>query len=226
MPAIYAGFVDVGYLRAEGAKALGSNANAVRTMAAELVSWFRGLSTGELAGQSLDRVYWYDGKFDVAHPGAEGQQQALNAIGRTPALELRLGHLVERRSRLERPILAALENTAAGLGIEPTALLDEFNKHWQFRPRHEQKGVDTLLALDIVNFANRVAGGTVVLVGGDLDLAVAVRQARGLGTKVFVATPNLNTVAWQLRASADKVISITHADLGRILQRRPIRPAT
>lgn len=84
MPATYAGFVDVGYLRAKRAKALDSNANAMRTMAAELVTWFRGLSTAELAGQSLDRVFWYDGKFDPGHPGAAGQQQALNATGRTP----------------------------------------------------------------------------------------------------------------------------------------------
>lgn len=225
MPATYSGFVDVGYLRAEGAKAMGRTPNSVRTMAAELVAWFRRLSADELAGQSLDRVYWYDGRYDPSHHRAAGQRRTLNIVGQTPDLELRLGHLVERRSRLERPILAALENTAVGLGIAPAALLDEFKKHWQFRTRLEQKGVDTLLALDIVNFANRAPGGIVVLVAGDLDLAEAVRQARGLGARVLVATPNPNTVARQLQSSADQVISITQADLRRMLQRRPVRPA-
>ena len=222
MPTTYAGFVDVGYLHAEGAKALGSNANAVRTMAPELVAWFRNLR----AGQSLERVYWYDGAFDSAHPRAAGQRRALNAIGQTPDLELRLGYLVERRSRLARPIQAALENTAAGLGIAPGALLAAFNQHWQFRPQLEQKGVDTLLALDVVNFANRSPGGTVVLIAGDLDLVEAVRQARNLGARVSMATPNPNTVARQLKALANNVISIAHADLGRMLQARPPHPAT
>ena len=225
MPATYAGFVDVGYLRAEGAKALGSNANAVRTMAPELVAWFRNLRAGELAGQSLERVYWYDGAFDSAHHRAAGQQRALNVIGQTPDLELRLGYLVERTSRLERPIQAALENTAASLGIAPGALLAAFNQHWQFRPQLEQKGVDTLLALDVVNFANRSPGGTVVLIAGDLDLVEAVRQARTLGARVSIATPNPYTVARQLQALADNVISIALADLGRMLQPRPTRPA-
>ena len=126
---------------------------------------------------------------------------------------------------MERPIQAALENTAAGLGIAPGSLLAAFNQHWQFRPQLEQKGVDTLLALDVVNFANRSPGGTVVLIAGDLDLVEAVRQARRLGAKVSIATPNPNTVAWQLQALVDNVISIALADLGRMLQPRPTRPA-
>ena len=85
--------------------------------------------------------------------------------------------------------------------------------------------MDTLLALDIVNFAGRSSGGTVVMITGDLDLAEAVRQARGLGSRVLIATPNPNTVARQLRASANDVISISPADLQRMLQPRPPRPA-
>ena len=225
MPATYAGFVDVGYIHEEGAKALGNTPNTMRAMAAELVAWFRDLSAGELAGQSLERVYWYDGAFDPSHRRAARQQRALNIIGQTPDLELRLGYLVECPSRLERPILAALENTAAGLGIAPATLLAEFDKHWQFRPRTEQKGVDTLLALDIVNFASRSSGGTVVMITGDLDLAEAVKQARELGSRALIATPNPNTVARQLRASANDVISISPADLRRMLQPRLPRPA-
>ena len=47
MPAIYAGFVDVGYIHAEGIKALGRTANPI---AAEVVAWFRDLSAGDAAG--------------------------------------------------------------------------------------------------------------------------------------------------------------------------------
>ena len=57
MPATYAGFGDVGYIHEEGAKALGNAPSAMRAMAAAVVAWFRGLSAGELAGQSLEWVY-------------------------------------------------------------------------------------------------------------------------------------------------------------------------
>ena len=223
MPVPYAGFADIGYLQAEGAKALGSSPNAVRPMAAELVAWFRNLSAGELAGQRLERVYWYDGAFSGSGRRASQQRNALNVIRQTPDLELRLGYLVERRSPLERPIMAALSSTEAGLGLAPGSLLSEFNKHWQFRSHVEQKGVDTLLALDIVNFASRSTGSVVVLIAGDLDLVEAVRQAQGLGVKVLVATPNLNTVARELKQLADGVISIARVDLQRMLQPRPPR---
>lgn len=176
MPQTYAGFVDIGYLHAEGAKAVGNSRGAVRPVAADIVAWFRNLATKQLAGQSLDRVYWYDGAFDASDHRYSGQLRALNAIAQTPDLALRLGYLVERRSPLEHPIMAALASTETGLGLTPWSLLAEFRKHWQFRPRIEQKGVDTLLALDLVNFAHRSASGTAVLIAGDLDLAEAVNQ--------------------------------------------------
>ena len=223
MPVPYAGFADIGYLQAEGAKALGRTPNAARPMAAELVAWFRNLSAGELAGQSLERVYWYNGAFDPSDPRAAGQQKAFNAIAQTPDLELPLGYLVERSSPLEHPIRAAIASPEAGLGLAPGTLAAEFNKHWQFRPRVEQKGIDTLLALDLVHFANRSAGGAAVLMAGDLDLAEAVRQARGLGARVFIATLNQNTVERELLRLADGVINISRTDLQRMLQLRPPR---
>ena len=183
MPQTYAGFVDIGYLHAEGAKAIGNNRGAVRPVATDVVAWFRGLAAGHLVGQSLERVYW-------------------------------------RQSPLEHPIMAALASTEAGLGLTPGTLMTEFGKHWQFRPQIEQKGVDTLLALDLVSFANRPDSGAAVLITGDLDLVESVRQARGLGVKVIVATPDQNTVARELKRLADEVFNIAHSDLQRMLQPR------
>lgn len=220
-PQTYTGFVDTGYLHAEGAKATGNNRGAMRPIAANIVAWFRSLAGNKLAGQSLERVYWYDGAFPTSDHRHSGQLRALNAIAQTPDLEIRLGYLVERHSPLEHPIMAALASTEAGLGLTPGSLLAEFRKHWQFHPRIEQKGVDTLLALDLVNFANRSANGTAVLIAGDLDLLEPVRQARSLGVRVLVATPNQNTVARELRQLADDVFNITPADLQRMLQPRP-----
>ena len=221
MSQTYAGFVDIGYLHAEGAKAVRKNRGAVRPIASDIVTWFRSLTAVQLTGQSLHRVYWYDGAFDSADHRYAGQRRALNAIAQTPDLELRLGYLVERRSLLEHPITAALVSTETALGLAPGSLLTEFSKHWQFRPQIEQKGVDTLLALDLINFANQPASGTAVLIAGDLDLVEAVRQARSLGVKILVATPNQNTVARQLKQSVDGVLNIARNDLQRMLQPRP-----
>lgn len=220
MPQTYAGFVDIGYLHAEGAKAIGNKRGAVRPAATDIVAWFHGLAAGRLVGQSLERVYWYDGAFGASDRRYSGQRRALNAIAQTPDLELRLGYLVERQSPTEHPIMAALASTEVGLGLTPGTLLTEFRKHWQFRPQIEQKGVDTLLALDLVSFANRPDSSAAVLITGDLDLVEAVRQARGLGVKVLVATPDQNTVARELKRLADGVFNIAHSDLQRMLQLR------
>ena len=63
---------------------MGRSPNAVRPMAAELVAWFRNLSAGELAGQRLERVYWYDGAFSGSGRRASQQRNALNVIRQTP----------------------------------------------------------------------------------------------------------------------------------------------
>ena len=84
MPQTYAGFVDTGYLHAEGAKAVGENRGPVRPVATDVVAWFRGLAAGQLVGQSLERVYWYDGAFGASDRRYSGQQRALNAIAQTP----------------------------------------------------------------------------------------------------------------------------------------------
>jgi uncharacterized LabA/DUF88 family protein len=58
------------------------------------------------------------------------------------------------------------------------------------RPRREQKGVDTLLALDLVRLASEAAAGqgpsTIVLLTGDGDFCPAVQAAQRLGARVFL----------------------------------------
>ena len=139
MPQTYAGFDDIGYLHAEGAKAVGNNRRAVRPFAAGIVAWFRNLAANRLTGQNLERVYWYDGAFNASDHRYSGQLQALNAIAQTPDLEHCLGYLVESRSPLEHPITTALVSTETGLSLTPGSLLTEFRKHWQLRPQIEQK---------------------------------------------------------------------------------------
>lgn len=125
---------------------------------------------------------------------------------------------------MERPIRSALRNTAQALGLEPDVLMNELERHWTFRPERHQKGVDTLIALDMVRLAGRAVCATAVLVSGDRDLAEAVRAAQDFGVRVLVATPNRPSVARQLAQLADDVIDISDDDLKVILQRRPSCP--
>ena len=64
----------------------------------------------------------------------------------------------------------------------------EFDRNWTFRPERRQKGVDTLIALDLVRLAGHSVFDTAVLVSGDRDLAEAVRATQDLGSQVVIAT--------------------------------------
>ena len=222
MSGTYAGFIDAGFLRAEGAKVLGQSPKGVRPDAIAVVGWFRHLARQEFLDDTFLRAYWYDSAFDPSHSAYVGQRSFFDAIALTPGLQLRLGHIAEGPSPLEQPIRRALESTAVGLGVEPDALLAEFDRHWTFRPTRQQKGVDTLIALDMVRLAGRSFCATMVLVAGDRDFAEVIRTSQDFGTRVLVATPRRTSVSREVAQLADDVIDITEADIGRMLTPRPM----
>jgi len=67
----------------------------------------------------------------------------------------------------------------------------------------QEKGVDVLLAVDMVRLAARGAR-EIVLVSGDEDLVPAVREARRLGARVVVAAFQ-GLLSMQLAAAANEV---------------------
>lgn len=81
MPVTYAGFVDVGYLRAEGAKSIGKRSTEVRLNASAAVDWLRGMRRS-IVGSVFLRAYWYDGAFDPSHKEYVGQRRYFDAIAR------------------------------------------------------------------------------------------------------------------------------------------------
>ena len=223
MPEPYVGFVDAGYLRVEGARKLGKRATAVRPNASTVADWFLSRPSNELEGQTFLRAYWYDGAFDPWHPEYGGQRRFFDAIAHTPGVQLRLGHIAERQSRLGNPIRYALRNTAAGLGIESDKLIAEFDKNWTFYPDRQQKGVDTLITLDMVRLAGRSAFETAIVIAGDRDLAEVVRTVQNYGVRVLIATPNRASVANEVLQLADDIIDITEEDVHKMLPDRPER---
>lgn len=222
MSGTYTGFIDASFLRAEGAKAIGQSPKGVRPDAQAVVGWFRSLAGKEALGQTFLRAYWYDSAFDPSHPSYVGQRSFFDAIALTPGLQLRLGHIAEGTSPLEQPIRRALESTAVGLGMEPEDLLAEFDRHWRFRPNRQQKGVDTLIALDMVRLAGRSVCETMVLIAGDRDFAEVVRASQDFGTRVLVATPKRGSVSREIAQLADEVIDVTEDEVRQMLTPRPM----
>ena len=218
----YVGFVDVGFLKAEGARLLGAKPGMVRPEAQAVVDWFKGLDCGAVDGASFVRAYWYDGAFEPGHSEYQGQRQFFDAIAFTPGVQLRLGHIAERTPRLEKPIVDALRSTGVALGIEADKLIAEFRRHWTFHPERHQKGVDTLIALDLVRLAGRGNFGTAVLLAGDRDVAEAVRAAQDFGQRVVVATPSRRSLARELAQLADEVVDLDEATVRAMLKFRAV----
>ena len=222
MAEAYAAFVDVGFLRAEGARSLGWNARETRPHAQGLVDWLRHAAFDA----TFLRANWYDGAFAPEHPEAPGQRKFFDAIAQTPGIQLRLGHISERGDSRDNAIVKALDATGLALGLPAGAIRAEFERHFSFRPLRQQKGVDTLLALDLVRLAGRAVCSTAVLVAGDRDLAEAVRAAQDFGVRVIVATPRRSSVARELAQLADEIVEISADKLEGMLQQRGTTPTT
>ena len=211
-----AGFVDAGYLIAEGAKAIDKRPTQVLPRASYVTEWLSRQANGQII-----RTYWYDGALPTTHPAYEKQRRYFDAIAYTPGIQLRLGHLVERQSRLEGPMRRALRTTANGLGIPADQLIAEFDKNWTFYPDRQQKGVDTLMTLDMVRLASRSAFETAIVISGDRDLAEVVRTVQDYGVRVLIATPNRASVAGEVLQLADNVIDIGQDAIQKMLTARP-----
>ncbi len=217
----FIGFIDAGYLRAEGARVLGTRPRDVRLNSKRIAEWIRELPEQEPVNTQFLRAYWYDGSFDPSHQEYAGQRRLFNAIAQTPGIQLRLGHIAERQNRLRFPIRNAIRNSAVTLGVEPDSLLEEFDRNWTFYPERQQKGVDTLIALDMVRLASRSVCENMVLVAGDRDLAEVVRAVQDFGIRVLVASPNRASVAQELAQLADVIIDISEESVRNMLPFRP-----
>jgi uncharacterized LabA/DUF88 family protein len=209
-----AGFVDHGYLRAEGARRIGIDRRAVRTDARLVRDWIRACSKQGTPGaaQRFLRAYWYDGAWDLRDPRRTSQERFFRAIAAQEGIQLRLGHLDEISPAWQSDLRAAL----AALDVDPA----RFAEHFSIRPEVRQKGVDTRITLDLVRLAQRGAIDTAVVIAGDRDLAETLLAAQDEGVLITIATPNARTVSHEMRAIADRLVEIPHDLLVPMLQRR------
>ena len=84
-----------------------------------------------------------------------------------------------------------------------------------------QKGVDTLLTLDLVRLAGRADCSTAILVISDRDFVEAIRAAQDFGVRVLIATTNEHRIASELRQVVDGVIEIPRVVVKEMLPPPP-----
>lgn len=98
----------------------------------------------------------------------------------------------------------------------------EFRKNYSQdgKKRFEQKGVDTLLVLDMVRLAQLGAYDVLILIAGDADLAEAVRTVQDYGKRVIIARPEKAGNAVALFDLADEMVVLSADTLKHMLQRR------
>lgn len=201
------GFVDFGYLKAGARKALSARVADLKPKPEGLVSWLEA-QPGELL-----RAYWYDGAYDPRHTKHRAQRKYFDTIAAVPGIQLRLAHLRESKPSWQFAVRAAIKK--CGVSVE------DFEKHFEFRPQLEQKGVDTRITLDMVRLAQRHAYDVGVLIAGDRDLAEPVRVAQDEGRRIVVAVPEGAGLAVELKQLADEVVELTKADLAQMLEVTP-----
>jgi uncharacterized LabA/DUF88 family protein len=212
----YAGFIDAGYLRAAGGSALDIPAPQRQVDAPSVMTWLATIASEVLLTPEsrLLRCYWYEGAYDPQDRlRYSSQQPYLRAVANTPGVQLRLGHLQVRPPKWQYALQKALDNC----GVD----LEEFDKHYEFRPEITQKGVDTLIVLDLVRLAEERAYDTAILLAGDRDLAEAVRAVQAMGRRVVLAHPERAGVAPELRELADWELTIPEQALKRMVRMRP-----
>jgi uncharacterized LabA/DUF88 family protein len=198
----------LGYLKAAAAHRLKAKITDLTPEPQGCVEWLRDLGSGLPGSSNFLRVYWYDGAYDSRHAKHEAQRRFFDRIAKTPAVQLRLGHIQVRTPKWQYPVKAALKK----VGVD----LAEFEKHFQFRSELGQKGVDTLIALDLVRLAQRHVFETAVLIAGDRDLAEPVRVAQDAGRRVIVAIPEGGGIATELAQLADEVRHLGEDELRRM----------
>jgi uncharacterized LabA/DUF88 family protein len=222
----YAVMVDAGFLRAAGARTLGLKRDRVAFDGHAFLQWCDGFPYDKrfarvgavFADRAFLRTYWYDAAFDPAHRGYFAQRTMFDALALVPGLRLRLGHVQERRPGWQHGVRQAVK--ACGVA------LSEFEKHFDFRAEREQKGVDALMTLDLVQLSRDRVVDAVLLVSGDRDLAEAVRLAGSAGCRVIVAHPPAAGVSHELKQLADNELELERADLERMLVPRRLTVLT
>ncbi|GIF41930.1 NYN domain-containing protein [Actinoplanes xinjiangensis] len=189
------GIIDAGFITRSGRFLLGNP--TLMFEPEELVGWLH--SSALRMGVRFLRAYWYDGAYEPGSPHFQQQREKFARLESCPGLQLRLGHLQKRKFDYK----PALRRAAGEMGID----YQELMRHFQPEAIYQQKGVDSLIVLDMVRLVQQGACSHVMLMAGDRDLAESVRAVQQLGATVTLAFPKGAPVATEVRNLADEVVT-------------------
>jgi uncharacterized LabA/DUF88 family protein len=155
------------------------------------------------------RCYWYDAAHRQGTSQYADQRKLFDLVEDTPGMQIRLGSLRERPKPWEGRVRAV----AKEYGLDPR----EFISKLDIGKQYEQKGVDTLIVMDLVRMAQQGTYDYVVLLAGDQDLAEAIRTAQDFGRLVLVAAPKGTRISPEIGRLADEVLWLTEPVLKEML---------
>jgi uncharacterized LabA/DUF88 family protein len=211
MSAFFVAFVDGGFLKASGASAIHKRSHEVVIDGTQLMHWLRGFRAYGPTDELL-RAYWYDGALDPTHRGFPAQRRYFDALDSIPGLEVRLGHLVERQPNWHHALRRALRQQ----GVDVAS----FARHFEMKPDVIQKGVDTLITMDLIGHSQSSNYEWALLIAGDRDLVQPVWSVQDHGRRVVVAIPKGAGIAPELRRRADQFVTIDEPTLRTFVKAR------
>lgn len=201
------GLVDAGFLRQTIATALQVEVGTYDVNALAVRAWMSS-SAGRI-DRDLLRAYWYDGAWPPDAPQAATQRSEFEKIDSLPGVRVRTGRLVKRPNKWQSALKRAL--------CECKMDINELSRHFDFKDSVEQKGVDTLMVLDMTKMAQDRVYESLILISGDSDLVEAVRVVQDMGREVIVAAPKGVGLSPELRRAADEVVSIEAVELKKFI---------
>ncbi|SFR21960.1 NYN domain-containing protein [Lentzea waywayandensis] len=207
-----AAMIDGGFLIKAGCATLGVTVDDLHLNPLKISNWCS--LSARRVGAEFMRAYWYDGIHEPANPEYESQLARVRNLRNQAGIQTRLGKLSKRPS----PEWSEIRKALRAIGADP----NEFKKHYPMsKYRYEQKGVDTLIVLDMVRLAQLNAYDTLLLLAGDTDLAEAVNTVQDYGKRVIIARPEKCGNASDLFDLADESVTLTADTLKHMLLKAP-----
>ena len=198
-------FIDGGYLRKYLRELLDSDKANYKILSNYLRD--NGILDTRFAAHVI-RNYYYDGianikdvdsYFDGTEKGLEIQQWASEIIEDKEKKQEKYVKQIKDLELFEVRLGRHVLSTAGGI---------ENSKNWSWR----QKGVDSLIAIDMITKAYEGQYNTAILLAGDADFTEIVNAVKNLGANV-VGAYFPNHIAQELEYALDKKIILTEGDL-------------
>ena len=167
----------------------------------------------------INHIRWYDGYYKTSHPHSNNQRHFFDCLARNTGIKLRMGSIVERDSSLfERAMFRMLPAVARDLGIAEGPLEEVVRRHWVSRTYRQQKGVDALYIIDILQLAQSSKVQVLCLCTGDRDFIPAIHEAQQLGVCVNLVVPRPDKVSAEIARVVDRVCLMPHDVLAKVFK--------